>query len=123
MRVIDILKEELIAPELRSNTKTDVLREIASHLGSHYPGVNVEQLVTVLLDRERLGTTAIGEGIAIPTGNYPASKALWRCLLGACTALIAIRLMGRRQNSFFCLFLLRMQREFISKPWRVCRVS
>jgi nitrogen PTS system EIIA component len=74
MRVIDILKEELIVPELQSGTKTEVLYEIAAHLGSHQPGVQVEQLVTVLLERERLGTTAIGEGIAIPHGKLPGLK-------------------------------------------------
>lgn len=74
MRVIDILKEELIVPELQSGTKTDVLHEIAAHLGSHHPGVKVEQLVSVLLERERLGTTAIGEGIAIPHGKLPGLK-------------------------------------------------
>jgi PTS system nitrogen regulatory IIA component len=72
--MVDILKEELIVPELHSSTKTDVLREIASHLGAHYSGVDAAQLVTVLLDRERLGTTAIGEGIAIPHGKLPGLK-------------------------------------------------
>ncbi|HXG20822.1 MAG TPA: PTS sugar transporter subunit IIA [Methylomirabilota bacterium] len=74
MRVVDILKEELIAPELQSATKTDVLRELAFHLAAHQPDINPEHLVTVLLDRERLGTTAIGEGIAIPHGKLPGLK-------------------------------------------------
>lgn len=74
MRVVDILKEELIVPELRSNTKTEVLHELAHHLAAHYPQIQAERLVTVLLDRERLGTTAIGEGIAIPHGKLPGLK-------------------------------------------------
>lgn len=71
MRVVDILKEELIVPQLQSQTKTEVLRELAFHLAEHHPEINPEQLVTVLLERERLGTTAIGEGIAIPHGKLP----------------------------------------------------
>ena len=74
MRVVDILKEELIAPELQSRTKTEVLRELASHVAAHHPGIHAEHLVSVLLDRERLGTTAIGEGIAIPHGKLPGLK-------------------------------------------------
>ena len=74
MRVVDILPQELILPQLQNSTKTEVLRELAQHLASHAPEVNAEQLVTVLLDRERLGTTAIGEGIAIPHGKLPGLK-------------------------------------------------
>ncbi len=76
MRVIDILKEEWIVPELQGATKTEVLHEIASHLGAYHSGVDAAQLVTVLLDRERLGTTAIGEGIAIPHGKLPGLKSV-----------------------------------------------
>jgi PTS system nitrogen regulatory IIA component len=74
MRVVDILTEELVVPQLRSTTKAEVLRELAEHLAAHYPQIQVERLVTVLLDRERLGTTAIGEGIAIPHGKLPGLK-------------------------------------------------
>jgi PTS system nitrogen regulatory IIA component len=74
MRVVDILTEELIVPQLRGTTKAEGLRELAEHLAAHYPQIEVERLVTVLLDRERLGTTAIGEGIAIPHGKLPGLK-------------------------------------------------
>jgi PTS system nitrogen regulatory IIA component len=74
MRVVDILTEELVIPQLQSSSKTEVLRELAQHLAVHHPEIQAEQLVTVLLDRERLGTTAIGEGIAIPHGKLPGLK-------------------------------------------------
>lgn len=74
MRVVDILTEELIVAQLQSITKTDMLRELAGHLAARYPEIKAEQLTAVLLDRERLGTTAIGEGIAIPHGKLPGLK-------------------------------------------------
>ena len=74
MRVVDILTQELILPQLQGTTKTDVIRELAEHLAHHYPDVHADQLVSVLLDRERLGTTAIGEGIAIPHGKLSGLK-------------------------------------------------
>ncbi len=74
MRVVDILTQELILSQLQGTTKTDVLRELAEHLAHHYPDVNADQLVSVLLDREHLGTTAIGEGIAIPHGKLSGLK-------------------------------------------------
>ena len=54
MRVVDILTQELVLPQLQGTTKTDVLRELAEHLAHHYPDVHADQLVSVLLDRERL---------------------------------------------------------------------
>ena len=74
MRVVDILTQNLIVPQLQSTTKPDVLQELARKLAADHPEIQVEQLVTVLLDRERLGTTAIGEGIAIPHGKLPGLK-------------------------------------------------
>jgi PTS system nitrogen regulatory IIA component len=74
MRVVDILTEEQIIPQLKSTSKPEVLRELAQHLAAHHPAIQAEQLVSVLLDRERLGTTAIGEGIAIPHGKLPGLK-------------------------------------------------
>ncbi len=74
MRVVDILNQELVVPQLRSTTKIDVLDELSQQLATHYPHINAQTLVAVLLERERLGTTAIGEGIAIPHGKLPGLK-------------------------------------------------
>ena len=69
MRVVDILSVETIVPHLRSRTKVDALRELSEALVRHHPDVPADRLLDVLLDREKLGTTAIGEGIAIPHGK------------------------------------------------------
>jgi PTS system nitrogen regulatory IIA component len=74
MRVVDILAEDLVIPQLQSTTKTEALHELAQHLATRRADIRAEQLVSVLLDRERLGTTAIGEGIAIPHGKLPGLK-------------------------------------------------
>lgn len=76
MHVVDILNQELVVPELHSATKTEVLQELSAHLARHYPQIKTEELVQVLLERERLGTTAIGEGIAIPHGKLPGLKSV-----------------------------------------------
>ncbi len=89
MRVIDILAEDLVIPQLQSTTKTDVLHELAQHLAQQRVDIRAEQLVTVLLDRERLGTTAIGEGIAIPHGKLPGLKGV-------------VAVFGRSQHGIDC---------------------
>ncbi len=74
MRVVDILNQELVVSQLHSATQTEVLQELSQQLATYYPHINTEELVNVLLERERLGTTAIGEGIAIPHGKLPGLK-------------------------------------------------
>jgi PTS system nitrogen regulatory IIA component len=70
MKILDILPSDaLIAPSLNGTSKTAVLRELAEHLARQHPTINAERLVEVLWERERLGSTAIGDGIAIPHGK------------------------------------------------------
>ncbi len=70
MRIHDILTSEaLVAPRLSAGNKADVLKELAHHLAGQYAEVEERRLVEVLWERERLGSTAIGDGIAIPHGK------------------------------------------------------
>ena len=112
MRVVDILSQESILPQLQGRTKTDVLRELAQHLSQHTPGVDAEQLVAVLLDRERLGTTAIGEGIAIPHGKLAGLKDV--------VAVFGLSPHGVDCSSLDCSFCWLRQRILpasTSRPW------
>ena len=75
MKILDILTgEDLIAPSLGGTTKTAVLRELAEHLARQSGQIDAPRLVEVLWERERLGSTAIGDGIAIPHGKLPGLK-------------------------------------------------
>jgi PTS system nitrogen regulatory IIA component len=69
MRILDILHRECIIPELRSQNKREVLEELAAALLNYKGNLDKEALVEVLLERERLGSTGIGDGIAIPHGK------------------------------------------------------
>jgi PTS system nitrogen regulatory IIA component len=60
-----------VAPDLVGGTKGEVVRELAIHLARQHPEIDAEKLVDVLWERERLGSTAIGDGIAIPHGKLP----------------------------------------------------
>lgn len=72
MKIVDILPSaDLIAPSLTGTTKSAVLRELAEHLARQQPDIDANRLVEVLWERERLGSTAIGDGIAIPHGKLP----------------------------------------------------
>lgn len=69
MKITEILNCELIIADLSSTTKKSVLEELVSHLARHEKAVNREELLRVLLEREKLGSTGINDGIAIPHGK------------------------------------------------------
>lgn len=71
MKITDFLSPETVAPELRGKSKAEVLAELAACLCARHPEIASEELAAVLSERERLGSTAIGDGIAIPHGKLP----------------------------------------------------
>lgn len=71
MKIVDILPEAAIRPEIHGTTKLEVLNELADAVIETHPELSKDRLVEVLLEREKLGSTAIGEGIAIPHGKLP----------------------------------------------------
>ncbi|MDY0041396.1 MAG: PTS sugar transporter subunit IIA [Desulforhabdus sp.] len=69
MKILDILAEESIIPELKGRTKKQVLEELIDALLKNKSHLDHDRLMAVLLERERLGSTGIGDGIAIPHGK------------------------------------------------------
>ncbi len=74
MKIMDYLKEEWVIPDLRGTDKRSILRELSSVLVKPCQVASAEELLQVLLDREKLGSTGIGEGIAIPHGRLKKLK-------------------------------------------------
>lgn len=71
MKIVDFLPENLVFPSLAATSKEGVLEELARGLAEVHPEIDPARLVDVLLEREKLGSTAIGDGIAIPHGKLP----------------------------------------------------
>lgn len=69
MKILDILDKRLIIPQLTSQSKEGVLRELVQVLSQVAKEVNEDRTVEILLERESLGSTGIGEGLAIPHGK------------------------------------------------------
>ena len=69
MKITDLLSPDLVIADLKGATKTDVLNELAQALAAKHPEIKLSDLTAVLAERERLGSTAIGDGIAIPHGK------------------------------------------------------
>ncbi|MCB1445326.1 MAG: PTS IIA-like nitrogen regulatory protein PtsN [Rhizobiaceae bacterium] len=71
MALADILQPEGIIPALRVHTKKQLLIELAS-AASRITGIPEREIFDVVLQRERLGSTGVGAGIAIPHGKLKA---------------------------------------------------
>ncbi|NTV43757.1 MAG: PTS sugar transporter subunit IIA [Syntrophobacteraceae bacterium] len=69
MKILDILSETSIISELKGTTKKAVLEELIDAIRVQNPQLDRDRLMSVLLERERLGSTGIGDGIAIPHGK------------------------------------------------------
>lgn len=68
MPLLDFLDPQAVLPALRVNSKKQALQELAAHAAC-LTGLDATPVFEALLQRERLGSTGIGEGIAIPHGK------------------------------------------------------
>jgi PTS system nitrogen regulatory IIA component len=69
MKIMDILARDAIIVNLGVRTKREVLAEMAAALAKVEPKIAGDRLLEVLLEREALQSTGIGEGVAIPHGK------------------------------------------------------
>lgn len=66
----DLVSPEHIVASLKSGSKKQLLQELAE-LAAEVTGVSERRIFDILLERERLGSTGVGNGIAIPHGTLP----------------------------------------------------
>lgn len=78
MKIADLLDAKAISVELTASSKMEVLAELVDILRRVKPDLDAKELLSVLIDREELGSTGIGEGVAIPHGKI---KGLDRLLM------------------------------------------
>jgi nitrogen PTS system EIIA component len=69
MNIGDVLREACVVADLTSETKEKVLTELVSALKEEGLVQDEGEAVRVILEREKLGSTGIGEGVAIPHGK------------------------------------------------------
>jgi PTS system nitrogen regulatory IIA component len=69
MRLEDFLIRDAVLPDARAVDKRGLLDEMVARVCAVATDVKREELLGVLLERERLGSTGIGYGVAIPHGK------------------------------------------------------
>jgi PTS system nitrogen regulatory IIA component len=75
MPLIDLLTPDAVIANLRVTTKKQALQELAAK-ASRITRLNERVIFETLLERERLGTTGVGQGVAIPHGKLPGLDCL-----------------------------------------------
>jgi len=80
MKIVELIKRDMIIPALESSGKKALLEELASYMAEHHPRIDRETLSRVLIERELLASTAIGEGVAIPHGKLASVNEIVACL-------------------------------------------
>jgi PTS system nitrogen regulatory IIA component len=78
MKLLDVLPREAVLADLHSQDKKGIIEELVMPV-SRMANVAYRDLVRVLMERERLGSTGIGGGIGIPHGKM---RGLDRMLVG-----------------------------------------
>lgn len=69
VKIAEMLDPAAIVADLRGTGKKDVLGELTDALVTAHPQLHRDEVLRVLLERERLGSTGIGDGVAIPHGK------------------------------------------------------
>ncbi len=72
MKIEEILQKDCISAEIKSTTKPDTIRELSGLIAAAHPQISADELEQVLTEREHLGSTGIGNGVAILHGKLPS---------------------------------------------------
>ena len=80
MKIVDLIKREMVVPALQATDKQGLLEELATYMAERHPRIDRTVLSKVLIEREALASTAIGEGVAIPHGKLGAVSEIVACL-------------------------------------------
>ncbi|MCP4757618.1 MAG: PTS sugar transporter subunit IIA [Proteobacteria bacterium] len=74
MLITDFLKKECINVDLQAGSKEEIIKELAELLLKYHPEIDKEEAYAGLFEREKLLSTGIGEGVAIPHARLESSR-------------------------------------------------
>jgi len=103
MKIEDILSGELVLPDLAGRSKPEVLVELADAVTRHHAELDKVRLVSALEDRERLNSTALGDGVAIPHGKLPGIRRVFAAFARSRDGVDFQSIDGKPTHLFFLL--------------------
>ena len=130
MKLTDILVREACLVDMKARTKKEALRELAEGLAGSVDDLEAPGLLDLLLEREKLGTTAMGDGIAIPHARIESLDRLlasfgrsregldFDSVDGNATHLFFLLVAPGKEGSTHLLTLARLSRLLTSEAFR-----
>ena len=103
MKINGLLQVEDIIPDLAAETKEQLLLELAAKVEERHPPMDRPEIFQVLLEREKLGSTGVGDGIAIPHGKLKGAAGLVLALGRSTKGVDFDALDGKKAFIFFLL--------------------
>jgi PTS system nitrogen regulatory IIA component len=103
MKIVEFLRADAVIANLTGQTGPAVLAELCRPLSTSQK-LDPQRLVDTLLDREKLGSTGIGEGVAIPHGKVPGLPGLMASFGRSVQGIDFRAIDGRPTHLFFTLF-------------------
>ena len=103
MRLNEFLGAQQIVSELQGQSKPQIIAELAQALARTHAGLDGNYLTQVLLAREELASTAVGDEIAIPHGKIDSVDRLIGCVGRSTAGVDFDSLDGRPTHLFFAL--------------------
>jgi PTS system nitrogen regulatory IIA component len=76
VKITEFLAPDCVAAELDAKTKRDALGLLVDTLAAAEPDIQPARLVEALLERERIGSTGVGDGVAIPHAKLKGLRRL-----------------------------------------------
>lgn len=104
LRISDLLNPELVVAQMTARDKKAALTELCEPLAKAHPELDREDMVRILLDRERLGSTGVGDGVAIPHGKLHGITSLLAVFGRSTDGVDFASLDDRPAHLFFVLF-------------------
>jgi len=104
MKMSDFLDPRAVVSDLKAANKKEVLEELCTALLSLHPTLDRDRMVGILLDRERLGSTGVGEGVAIPHGKMGDLGGLVACFGRSASGVAFDAVDDQPVSLFFLLF-------------------
>lgn len=105
MKLSDILHLDNILCHAPANSKKRLLEQICQLAITHVIDIEEDELLDSLLDREKMGSTGIGNGIAIPHGRIPNNNKAIAVLITTEKAIDFDAIDGRNVDIFISLFV------------------
>lgn len=103
MKIMDILVKDAVILDIEAQEKDAVLKELAHGLAAAELALDAERLHRVLVEREALQSTGIGDGVAIPHGKLPGLSRLVASFARSKAGIDFESIDGQKTHLFFLL--------------------